>query len=111
MYVIIIMSKPKYSVKAQCYTHTHTHTFVDLNVNCTRFAVPGRETIVCGLTNTLVSVSCSFDGGLSENCSFPLVLLIDRFGTVDHNVTITATDVFGQSVTFSFNFSIAERKL
>ena len=80
-------------------------------MNCSRSAVPGRETIVCDSTNPLVSVSCSFDGGPAENCSFPLVLGIVRFGTVDHSVVITVIDGFGQSVPLSFDFRIVERKL
>ena len=62
-------------------------------------------------TNTPVSVTCSFDGGLAENCSFPLVLGIETFGTDNHTVAITVVDEFGQSVTQTFPFTIGERKL
>ena len=58
-----------------------------------------------------MSVICSFDEGLAENCSFPLVLGIEMFGTDNHTVAITVVDEFGQSVTVIFPFSIAERKL
>ena len=73
-------------------------------------AVPGRQTFDC-LTNRPVSVMCSYDGGPAENCSLPLEVDIDRFGTDSHTVVITATDEFGQSLSVSFNFTLIEREL
>ena len=81
-----------------------------LELTCGGQGVPGRETIECESNNQLVSTVCSFDGGSEENCSFPLVLEIARFGTDEHTVVVTATDEFGQSLTFNFTFQLAERK-
>ena len=53
---------------------------------------------------------CSFDGGPAENCSLPLEVGIDRFGTDNHTVVITVTDGFGQSLSVSFNFALIERE-
>ena len=57
-----------------------------------------------------MSVECSFDGGPAENCSFPLVVGIDRFGTDNHTVVVTVVDEFGQSLDISFDFRLIERK-
>ena len=84
--------------------------FTALNLTCTTGAVPGRQTFDC-LTNQPVSVMCSFDGGPAENCSLPLEVDIDRFGTDNHTVVITVTDEFGQSLSVSFNFALIEREL
>ena len=81
-----------------------------LGVQCSRQAVPGRETINCSATNTIASITCSFDGGEPENCRFPLELTIDRFGTDNHTVVVTIVDVFGQSGTVEFQFTLAERE-
>ena len=59
----------------------------------------------------MTSVVCSFDGGDVENCSFPLEVRIDRFGTDPHTVDVTVIDVFGQSLTFGLGFRLIERKL
>ena len=53
---------------------------------------------------------CSFDGGPLDNCSFPLVFEIGRFGIDNHTVVVTVVDVFGQSLNLSFGFSLVERK-
>ena len=58
----------------------------------------------------MTSVVCSFDGGDVENCSFPLEVGIDRFGTDPHTVVVTVVDVFGQSLTFELGFRLIERK-
>ena len=84
--------------------------FLELNITCGFEAVPGRQTFSCGSNNQLVSVMCSFDGGPEENCSFPLVLGIGRFGTDEHTVVVTATDEFGQSQILTFTFQLIERK-
>ena len=57
-----------------------------------------------------MSVECSFDDGPAENCSFPLVVGIDRFGTDNHTVVVTVVDEFGQSTDISFDFRLIERK-
>ena len=76
-------------------------------------SVPGRETFDCTFNNELVSVMCSFDGGAAENCPLPLVVDFSRFGTDDHTVVLTATDVFGQtaSVSLSFRLSVQRKTL
>ena len=58
----------------------------------------------------MVSSVCSFDGGDVENCSFPLVVEIDRFGTDPHTVDVTVVDVYGQSLTFGLGFQLIERE-
>ena len=77
---------------------------------CQISAVPGRQTFECTFSNPLASVTCSFDGGPGETCSFPLEVGIGRFGTDRHTVDVTVVDVFGQSEVVSFNFSLIERK-
>ena len=57
-----------------------------------------------------MSVECSFDDGPAENCSFPLVVGIDRFGTDNHTVVVTVVDEFGQSLDIPFGFRLIERK-
>ena len=77
-----------------------------LNVSCTIGAQAGRQTYFCTSNNVLVSVECSFDGGEAENCSFPLELTIDRFGTDSHTVVVAVVDEFGQSLDLTFNFTL-----
>ena len=79
-------------------------------MECRISAVPGRQTFGCAFTNELVSTSCSFDRGPAENCSFPLVVGIDRFGTDNHTVVVTAVDEFGQTLDVVLQFSLIERK-
>ena len=57
-----------------------------------------------------MSVECSFDDGPAENCSFPLVVGIDRFGTDNHTVVVTVVDEFGHSLDIPFGFRLIERK-
>ena len=82
----------------------------ELTVTCLSGAVAGRQTFLCNSTNELVSIVCSFDGGDVENCSFPLEVGIDRFGTDNHTVVVTVVDVFGQSLNLTFNFTLSPRK-
>ena len=82
-----------------------------LNVSCIIGEVAGRQTFVCSSNNQLISIMCSFDGGPAEDCSFPLVVGIDRFGTDNHTLVVTVVDVFGQSLNFSFGFQLTEREL
>ena len=51
-------------------------------------------------------MTCSFDGGVAEDCSLPLVLDIVRFGTDEHVVIVTATDEFGQTGTVALTFRL-----
>ena len=78
---------------------------------CGMSAVPGRQTFWCKFSNPLESVTCSFDGGPGETCSFPLEVGIGRFGTDNHTLDATVVDVFGQSEVVSFNFALIERKI
>ena len=75
--------------------------------DCVGGAVAGRATIQCTFTNTLQSLTCSFDGGESEECELPLMLGIDRFSVGNHTVVLTATDEFGQTFETSIGFTIA----
>ena len=84
-----------------------TSLFPGLELICGREGVPGRETILCGANNRLVSIVCSFDGGPEEVCSFPLVLEFSRFGSGEHTVVVNATDEFGQSEIVTFTFQLA----
>ena len=86
-------------------------SFTALDVVCVTETVPGSQKFICTSNNHLVSVMCSFDGGQAENCSLPLEVGIDRFGTDNHTVVITLTDEFGQSLSVSFDFSLIEREL
>ena len=81
-----------------------------LESECQISAVPGRQTFECLFTNQLMSVTCSFDGGPGEPCTFPLEVGIDRFGTDSHTLVVTVVDVFGRSEVVSFNFSLIARK-
>ena len=82
----------------------------ELTVTCLSGAVAGRQTFLCNSTNELVSIVCSFDGGDVENCSFPLEVRIDRFGTDPHTVVVNVVDVFGQSLDLPLNFTLIPRK-
>ena len=79
-------------------------------MTCVRSAVPGQEIINCMSTNPLESVTCAYDGGISEACSFPLILDIGRFGSDQHTVLITAIDGFGQTEVLEFVFQLSRRK-
>ena len=81
-----------------------------LESECQFSAVPGRQTFECLFTNQLMSVTCSFDGGPGEPCAFPLEVGIDRFGTDNHTLVVTVVDVFGQSLSIPFRFSLTESK-
>ena len=82
----------------------------ELAVTCIVGAVAGRQTFHCDSTNELVSIVCSFDGGDVENCSFPLEVGIDRFGTDNHTVVVTVVDEFGQSLNLTLDFNLTPRK-
>ena len=75
-------------------------------MKCVTETIPGRQTFECESNYPLESVVCSFDGGRAESCSFPLVVKVDKFGTEEHTVVVTATDVFGESKLLSFNFQL-----
>ena len=51
----------------------------------------------CTYNNPLSSLTCSFDGEESVECSFPVFLNRDLSGPGPHSVMLTATDVFGQT--------------
>ena len=78
---------------------------------CSESAVPGSQVFDCDFSNPVVSVQCSFDGGPVENCSFPLEVGIDRFGTDSHTVEVIVVDESGQSLRFSRSFRLTECKL
>ena len=84
---------------------------VALVLDCATGAVAGRQTFSCAVNNRIASVMCSFDGGTAENCSFPVVAEISRFGTDNHTLDVTVVDTFGQTASASFSFRLIERKL
>ena len=73
---------------------------------CGSSGVPGQVTFQCSFSNDLESLTCSVDGGESEECELPLVFDIDELGEGFHNVVLRATDQFGQTLFLSFNFSL-----
>ena len=79
-----------------------------LALGCAISAIPGRQNFACEATNQIASVTCSFDGGPPETCTFPVVARIDRFGTDNHTLVVTVVDVFGQSVSQEFDFRLVE---
>lgn len=64
----------------------------------------------CITSNPLMSLVCVYDDGQSEDCSFPIILSIERFGTKNHTLVITATDGFGQQEIIEFSFQLDTRK-
>ncbi|CAI8024290.1 hypothetical protein GBAR_LOCUS14117 [Geodia barretti] len=83
-------------------------TAPDLRVVCGTDAVPGRQRFFCDASNPIASIMCSFDGGVAEICSFPVVAEFDRFGTDSHTLVVTLVDVFGQSTSVSLDFTLVE---
>ena len=73
---------------------------------CGSSGAPGQVTFQCSFSNNLESLTCSVDGGESEECELPLVFDIDELGEGFHNLVLTATDQFGQTLYLSFNFSL-----
>ena len=69
----------------------------------------GRQTFECESSNQLASVTCSFDGEPEESCSLPLEVGIGRFGTEEHAVAVTFTNVYEQTVILTFDFQLIER--
>ena len=63
--------------------------------------------IGCSFNNEVVSLKCSFDQGLREDCSLPLGLSIEMFGPGQHTVVLTAIDVFGQTFSTELPFSFS----
>ena len=81
-----------------------------LEISCVTGIGPDIQIFTCESSNTLASVVCSYDGEPEESCSLPLVVEIDRFGTEEHTVVVTVTDVFEQTETLTFKFQLFERK-
>ena len=80
-------------------------------VGCTSEVLPGSYAVFnCGVTQPVQSMTCSFDGGPAENCTFPLVLRFERFGSTSHTVLVTGVDGNGFPFNFTFDFEIPPRK-
>ena len=77
-----------------------------LEIRCITGVGADIQIFDCESSNTLASVVCSFDGEPEESCSFPLEVRIDRFGTEEHTVAVTVTDMFGQTETLTFDFQL-----
>lgn len=88
-----------------------TVLLLDFIVDCNNFSMPGHYIINCTSSNPPMSIACVIDGGMSEECSFPIVLSVERFGTDSHVLVITVTDGFGQNAVLEFNFQLDSRKL
>ena len=60
----------------------------------------------CELDFEPVSLTCAYDKGVDEDCSFPLSLRIEQFGPGEHEVLLTATDSsrfrYTTQITFTF---------
>ena len=78
-------------------------------ISCVPSGVPGMERFECGSTNRLSLVTCSFDGGEAEICSFPVTVSFDRFGLHRHTLELTVYDIFGQALNHSLDFQLADR--
>ena len=67
--------------------------------------------IDCYFNNELEPLSvCVFDDGFPEYCSLPLVLYYGRFLGDYHTLDMTVVDVYGQTLSLSFDFRIDARK-
>ena len=86
------------------------HCFAELEIKCVSGVGPVSQVFRCESSNKLASVECSFDGGPKESCSLPLVVEYGTFGTEEHTVAVTVTDVFGQTKTLTFDFQLLGRK-
>ena len=67
--------------------------------------------ISCSFTNPVASILCSFDGGEPEECFFPLIATVERFGIGEHSVVVTATDRFGQTFSITVGFTISGKQV
>ena len=74
---------------------------------CEQVELTNAQRIDCTLTNPVASATCSYDGGEEEDCSFPLTVTTERFGTNPHIVVVTATDGFGQTSILPLYFRLA----
>ena len=82
----------------------------DSDIQCVSKSLPGQMEFLCPFQNQLTSVLCSFDSGEQENCSFPLVVESDRFGTDHHMVLVKVTDELSVSQELNFNFNLTNSK-
>ena len=94
----------------KCHKLLSDSIMTELTVTCVAGVGAGSQIFDCDSTNELVSIVCSFDGGDVENCSFPLEVRIDRFGTELHTVIVTVVDEFGQSLNLTLDFNLTPRK-
>ena len=79
-------------------------------ISCVPSGVLGMERFECGFTNRLSLVTCTFDGGEAEICSFPVTVTFDRFGVDMHTLELTVYDIFGQTLNHSLDFQLADRE-
>ena len=80
--------------------------FADGEPPCISKGYPGGLELYCSFQNQLTSIVCSFDGLEQENCSFPLVVESNRFGTEPHVVDVTVTDENGEYETITLDFLV-----
>ena len=64
--------------------------------------------LLCQGNNDVVSSTCAFDGQAAVQCSLPVEIRLTGLRLGHHNVTVTATDLFGQteSVFSIFEFAL-----
>lgn len=93
------------------FTYVICIFLVDSEVNCLSLSVPHREEFHCSFPDRPSSVRCSFDGGVQEPCSFPLVVESERFSTDSHTVVVTVTNGTGGSQELSFDFRLENREI
>ena len=103
--------------------HTLTVTATDAagqpsSYEYTFFGIPELElactydddsnTLLCQGNNDVVSSTCAFDGQAAVQCSLPVEIRLTGLRLGQHNVTVTATDLFGQteSVFSIFEFAL-----
>ena len=86
------------------------------DIEATSFTTPPRISVVCRVTgtaltcdtnNNIATQSCSFDGQLFVDCISPFDINTVGLAVGEHNVTVSITDIYGQSAVESFIFSLA----
>ena len=79
-----------------------------LDSACHVISVVLYSIVYCEFSNPLVSAICSYDGGPTEACSFPLRVGLDELGAGTHTVVVTVVDVFGQSLYHEYDLAFCK---
>ena len=84
------------------------------DIEATSFTTPPRISVVCRVTDTaltcnannnIAAQSCSFDGQSFLNCTSPFDISRVGLAVGEHNVTVSITDIYGQTTVESIVFS------